>query len=435
MPALLSPYRDVLRRPGALAFSSAGLIARLPIAMIGLGIVLLVSQETGSYGLAGALSAAAALSTAFVGPYASGLVDRWGQHRVVPLLAAGHVVALLLFVVAVVRGLPEWTMFATAAAAGALMPNIGSLVRARWAALLAGSASLRTAFALESILDEVLFVVGPPLATVLALQVAPWAALFAAAVFVSVGSALLSLQRATEPPPSPRRRSGGRPAIAYPGMAVLVVVMVAIGGVFGSFEVVTVAFAQDRGVPGATGLLLALYAFGSMTSGIVIGAIRPKATLTRQLVVSSALLAVVSAPFPFLPTALWVGVGATLAGLAVSPVLIATFALIERLVPSTRLTEGLTWGTSGIGVGLAAAAGLSGALVDASGPSTAYLVTAVSGLLVLAAAAIGAPLVGRAERRAAVAEHPAAQAPIAASVDLVPGPEPGGVRDDPGARS
>ena len=58
---MLRPYRELLATPGGLRFSSAAFVARMPIAMIGLGVVLLVVAETGRYGRAGALSATFAL--------------------------------------------------------------------------------------------------------------------------------------------------------------------------------------------------------------------------------------------------------------------------------------------------------------------------------------------------------------------------------------
>lgn len=424
---MLRPYLDVIRRPGAARFTAAALVARLPISMIGLGVVLLVTAESGSYALAGALSATFALSASLLTPIGSRYVDRWGQHRVLPALATLHIGALIAFVLGVVHGWPTVLLVMTAAVAGACQPSIASMVRARWALLLSGTPGLRTAFALESILDEVIFVVGPPLATVLALQVAPPAALLATVVFLAVGATWLSLQRGTEPPPARHAHAVGRAAIRYPGIAVLMIAMVAIGGVFGSFEVVTVAFSSEQGQEGATGLLLAIYALGSLVAGVVVGALHLRVPLHRQLLAAALLLAVVTLPFPAVGSVAVMAVVAFLAGVAVSPVLISTFALVERLVPSTRLTEGLTLATSGIGVGLSLSAWASGALVDTRGASTAYLVTAASGVLTLLATAGGLRVLARAEAAASPGPHEPA---MSRGVDLAPGPEPGAVADD-----
>lgn len=373
---VFTTYADVLRRPGALAMSSAGFVARMPISMIGLGIVLLVSLSTGKYGLAGALSATEALANAAVGPMIARLIDRLGQHRVLPWVTAGHVVALCTFVVLVVEHAPAPLLFLTVVVQGALMPNIGAMVRARWAHLLRGdTARLRTAFAYESVIDELIFVVGPPLATILAVSVVGWGALGACMLLISVGTALLVAARRTEPPPSGATVRSGPSALRYRGVAAVTVVFAMLGGVFGSFEVVTVAFAAEHGIEGAAGWLLGLYSLASGVAGLTLGAMRLTVPLNRQLLVTAAVMALVMLPFPFVKSVWLLAVVALLSGLACSPVLISAFSLVERLVPNTRLTEGLVWTNAGLGLGLAVSAALAGHLIDAHGPSTAYLIT------------------------------------------------------------
>ena len=341
---MLSAYSDVLRRPGAFAMSTTGFLARLPMSMIGLGEVLLVALQTGSYALAGALSAAGALSNSFFGPLFGRAVDRYGQHRVLPMLVTGHVLGLIAFIVLVRADAPVPVLLVSVIISGGLFPNLGAMVRARWAFLLAGEPpALRTAFAYESVLDEFIYVVGPPLATVLAVSVVDWGALAAVAVLLVVGTALFVRNRATEPPAGGVSRRGQGSALRFPGVLAVTLGFVFLGGLFGAFEVVTVAFADEAGVRGWTGLLLGLYALASGVSGVFLGAIQPRMTLPRQLLVSSALLALVTLPFPFLTSPWALGVQCLVAGLAVSPVLISGFALIERLVPNERMTEGLVW--------------------------------------------------------------------------------------------
>ena len=157
-----------LARPGALRFSSAGFVGRMPMAMFGLGTVLLIASVTGRYGLAGIVAAVGSVSYAVCAPQAARLSDRFGQRRVLrPLVIffAGSTVALICC--AEFRA-PLWTLLVTGAVAGASMPSLGSMVRARWSVLLGGSGLLHTAFSLESVLDETIFVIGPALVTLLA---------------------------------------------------------------------------------------------------------------------------------------------------------------------------------------------------------------------------------------------------------------------------
>ena len=196
---MLTTYRKLLVVPGGWQFSAAGFAARMPIAMNALGIVLLVSLTSGSYAIAGITSGAYTLAAALVSPYSSRLMDRFGQSRI--LLPLGIADALSLWTIAVVvwLGAPSALVIAVAVLAGMLHPNIGSLVRARWAHALADDPRLRTAFAWESVLDELIFTLGPVVTTFLAINVSPGSPLVVAGAITAVGALFLVFQRSSEP--------------------------------------------------------------------------------------------------------------------------------------------------------------------------------------------------------------------------------------------
>ncbi len=392
---MFAPYLAVLRRPGAARFSAAGLLARMQLSMAGLGAVMLLSSVRGSYAVAGLVSATYALSQAAISPQFSRLIDVLGQRRVVPFQLAVHLPAIVAMIAIAVYTPLTWPIVILAFLAGASQPQVGSLVRTRWTVALKGSPNLRTAYAWESLLDEVVFIAGPPLATIVALQLFPAAALILATAFLTVGTVLLLTQRSTEPQPSGRARAkGGRPAIALPGVLGITAIFMLMGGVFGSFEVTTVAYARAMGHGGVAGLLLALYAAGSLLAGLIFGAMTLKSSLLRQFVTSVLVLAVITLPLPFLGNLWLLGAGLTLAGVACSPALIAGTAQLERIVPDHRLTEAMSWTTSGMAVGVAVATPLAGWVIDNVGASSAYWVTA--------GCAVGAALVALAARASLV---------------------------------
>jgi predicted MFS family arabinose efflux permease len=407
---VLTTYADILRKPGALRFCAAAFVMRLPMSMLGLGAVLFLTLRGESYALAGAVSAAGALSNAVVGPFLSRYIDRYSQHRIVPVAISIAVTFQVLFVVSVLEGWPVWTWFAAFCLGEAFVPTVGSLVRARWAYVLDDAADVRTAFALESVIDEVVFIAGPPIATLLAISVVQWGAVGAAVVLLIVGTLWLVPQRRTEPPPAGDAHREGRGAIRYPGIALVTAVFFFLGGVFGAFEVVTVASAEELGVQGWTGVLLAVYALGSGIAGLTLGALHLKAALPAQLRWFLVLLAVVSVPFPFLHSPVLLGAVAFVAGVAVAPSLITGMALVERLVPSTRLTEGLTISFAGITVGFALAAPTSGLVIDSLGPATAYWILTGSAI---ACAVVGLAGGRHLERALARADAEAAYSPEA----------------------
>jgi MFS family permease len=387
-------YRRVLAVPGGAAFSLAGFVARLPISMQSLGIVLLVAAARGSYGLAGGVSATFLVAGAAAAPVLGRLADRLGQSRVLLAAVSVHTVGLGSLIALALAAVPAWTLFPAAAVAGGSYAQPGSLVRARWSHLLAGTPLLPTALSWESVVDEVIFVVGPVLVTALATGIAPAVGLLTAYCFTLTGCVALAVQRRTQPPPHPVGAGAGagvgRSALLLPGVPVLIAAAVGLGSIFGSVEVATVAFTAERGQPAAAGVVLALLASGSLVAGLWYGTVVWRTPVHRRFVLGVLLLATATVPLPFAPGVVALAVFVFVGGFAISPALIAGFALLDRLVPQRVRTEGLAWFSTGIGVGLAVSSSVTGQVVDAAGGRAALGVTVAAGLLsaalVLAAA-------------------------------------------------
>lgn len=379
---MLTPYRGVLAEPGALRFSLAALVGRMPISMVGLGIVLLVSARTGSYGLAGAVSAAYLLANGAMSVVQGRLLDRLGQGRVLPVAIVGFAASLTAMVTAVERGWPALAVYVGAALAGATLPPLGTCVRARWSHVLAAPGQVQTAYALESVADEVVFIVGPVLVTALATAWHPAAGLAAAAVLGLTGTLAFAALRATEPPAHRSVRRGGT-AVAMPWAAVasLGLTCVALGALFGGAEVTTVAFAEEQGAKRLAGALLATWAFGSLLSGIITGAIAWRIGPGDRLRRFIALLAAAMLPLVFVDSLWLLAIVIFAGGFAIAPTLIATNSLTERVVPRARLSEGMAITHTGIAAGVALGAMVAGRVVDVAGASPAYLVPFGAGAL------------------------------------------------------
>ena len=381
---MLTPYRRVLSTPGAVAFTSTGFIARLPISMATLGIVLLVVGETGSYGQAGAVSACFIIGEGVAAPLLARVIDRLGQGRIIPIATVVYGTGLAAMLLAVKEGAPTPVPHVLAVLAGASYPPIGSCVRARWAHAIKDSGSLHTAYSFEAVVDESIFMVGPILVTVLATQFAPVVGVAAIIAFAVVGGLSFASLRSTEPPTTVR--SSSTEAIGWRFLVVIVLVSAALGSLFGSTEVVTVAFAKDEGHGALVGVLLATWASGSLISGLITGLVSVRATPRVRFRWGTLGLALAMSPLPLIPN-LWVlAVNLFVGGFAISPTLVATVSLIEAEVPTARLTEGMTWLSTGIAVGLAPGAAIAGQIIDTHGPSTAYWVPVVSGLIAAAIA-------------------------------------------------
>lgn len=384
-----SPYRALFEHPGTKSFSAAGFLGRMPLSMMGIGIVTMVSQLTDRYGLAGALSATIALSAAALGPQISRLVDRHGQRRVLRPATLISLAAVAGLLIAAQQRWPDWTLFAFALFVGCV-PSVGSMVRARWAEIhRTAPGTLHAAYSWESIVDEFCFIVGPILAIGLSTSWFPEAGPLLAAVFLAAGVFWLTAQRTTEPVPHPREHHTKGTALRSPGLQVLVATFVATGAIFGAIDVATVAYAEAEGHKAAASLVLAIYAAGSCVAGAVFGLLRPSGPPARRWVVGVCAMAVSMIPLqlvgnlPFLAVALFV------AGLSIAPTMVTTMALVEQHVPRAQLTEGMTWTGTGLAVGVALGSSAAGWVVDAAGAHTGYVVPAVAGALAAAVAFLG----------------------------------------------
>jgi MFS family permease len=363
-------YLAALARPGALRFWAAGFIGRLQIAMFGLGTVLLISSFTGRYGLAGLVSAAGAAGYALVSPLMARLADQYGQHTVLRPLIGVFTVATAGLIGGAQAHAPAWVLVFCSGLAGAATPQLGSMVRARWSALLGGPASagqhdlLHAAFSLESVADEVIFVAGPVVVTLLATEVAPASGLVVAAATCLVGTLWLAGQRATEPPAQPARGSrpgrGSRPVRRLPvardsldagdsldargflparGLITLAPVILFFGAMLAAIDLATVDFAASHGHKPLAGVILGGYALGSAAGGLWYGAKAWRSSLRRRFAVTVVATAAGTASFWLAPGLVALAVIMIICGLVLSPMLITGFSLIERQATPGRLTE------------------------------------------------------------------------------------------------
>jgi MFS family permease len=390
---MLDSYRTVFAHRGALAFSTTGMLARLPIAMMTLGIVLLVSSVTGSYTQAGQVSAAYIIGNAIAAVPHGRLADRLGQTLVLYADAVLFALTTGMLVHAVTHDWAGPWPHVWAALSGATLPQVGSLVRARWAHIVANDAERHTAFAVEAVGDEVVFVTGPALVTFLSTLRAPETGLIAAILLGTAGTVLLALQPATAPAVHSREDAAARVAMPWDRLVPISVAAIALGCLFGALEVATVATAEDAGHKAASGVLLALFSLGSMVAGLVSGAVHWKAPDHLRFRIGTAVLAGAMLVLPFVGNLATLGVLFVFVGLTLAPGLIAVVSLLEASTPRSRLTEAMAVFQTGISAGIAPGAYFAGYIADRASGSASYWVCAVAGGLALAAALWCRPVV------------------------------------------
>lgn len=378
---MLETYRAAFRAPGTRAFCAAAFVMRLPSAIFPLGLVLLVSLQTGKYAFAGALSGVFVVSNGIGLVVLARVVDRVGQGRILIPASTVCVLGLVALGTLVQTDAPEWTYILPTIVVGFSYLSVGSMVRARWSHVLGERPELATAYSLESALDEVIFTVGPLIASLCATLVHPLLGLGVAGVLTFGGAIWLREQRATEPPVHDEAHVSLSP-LRTPGMVLLCLSMAAMGATFASAEVTMVAFAGQHHHRNLSGLLLAAFACGSAIAGFAYGARHWRAPLLDRFRLQAYVFGVMPALFLLASNVWTLAVVALVVGLSIAPTLINAFGLTQSLVPASALTEGLAWLVTGLSIGYGAGSSLVGGIADAHGARWAFLVAVGAALLV-----------------------------------------------------
>lgn len=397
-----NPYREIFRAPGAKGFAVAGFVARLPVAMAPIGIVAMLSQTHGEYWLAGAVSATYALTNALLSPQISRLVDRFGQSAIVTPATLISVVAFAALMAGANQGWPTWTLFLSALFA-ATMPSMPAMIRARWTELFRNRPELNTAFAFESAMDEMMYIAGASLSVGISVSLFPEAGILANTLLLAFGTAAFILQRSSEPRIAPAEQRATGSAIRLRPVQIITLALIFVGAIFATAEVSAVAITKELGQPDAASLVIGVYALGSFVLGLVIGALNLTMPLQRQFAIALGVIALTQVPLLFAGTVPLLALAVFLSGVAISPTFITAFGLIERRVPESMLTEGVTWVMTGIGIGMALGAFAAGWVVDTFGARNGFWVSVGAGVIALATALISQRALARERREAAPA--------------------------------
>lgn len=415
-------YRRILRQPGALRFSSAALIARFPMSMLGISLILTVEAVYGSYSAAGAVSAAFVVAQAIGSPLLARQVDTRGQAAVMRPALAVSASALAALIACLSTRAPLPAVLVLAAVAGAFTGSMGSLARSRWTVVLSTPQDLHAAFSLEAALDEVAFVIGPPLATALSTASALPAAsgVVACALLQTGGGAWLLSQKSTEPPAHPRTRRGrGRarggapsgggasrtPVLRHGAVLAVIAVFMLTGGLFGANDVAAVAVAKELGHPSAAGIVLAAWSVGSLSAALAFGARAWGWPLWKQLLAGVTGLAVGCSALPMMPDLVSIAVVMALTGMAIAPTVTIGNNIVQVTVAASQLTEGLAWIGTALNMGVSLGSLVAGYAIDRTGSHGGYLLVAGFAWMGVLATIVGLPTLRSAKARTDLEKH------------------------------
>lgn len=379
----LSRYVELLRVPDLRAALVASMVGRLPIGIATLAILLFLQAHTGSFAVAGSAAALYVLGLATVAPLLGRMIDRLGPRSVLSVGAVAYPATMLALVaLALYTGSHGWVAFA-AFVAGASFPPITICMRALYPRLLSDVGLLHTAYSVDSALIEAVFIVGPTLVALFVAAGYPLGAVMLAAVCAAVGNAIFLRCAAVRN--WVVRATGERHSLLgplrSPQLLAVFAANVLYATAFGLYEIAVIAFAANRGMPAAAGMILALASVGSAAGVIVYGGRDWKAPVPRQFLVAVALMAGGLLLIASIADLYLFALMNVVAGAPMAPVIASQSVMISRLAPRAMLAESFTWGSTCLLSGISAGIAAGGVLAEHVAPGWILVLAAGATLL------------------------------------------------------
>jgi predicted MFS family arabinose efflux permease len=372
----------VLAAPGAPTLFASSIIARLPLAMLSISLLVHAQRLTGSFAVAGIVSGAYAIARGVGAPLLGRLVDRCGQTIV--LLSTASAAALLLMVVALLpSSAPPAVLVMLAASIGLATPPLAACVRTLLPTVLSDADALPTAYAFESTALELTFILGPPLALGLAALWSTGAALTCGGFVLLAATTAFAAQPASrrwQPLPDNPRPPGG--SLRSPAIRTLVLILICVGAVFGAVDVGVIATAKALGTTAAGGPLLGLWGVGSLLGCIVAtrlgGGARHAsglALLLTALTLGHAALGAATG------SVLAIGALLLLAGASIAPMFATIYAMVDKAAPAGTRTETFAWLSTAASTGASVGAAGAGAVAQSAGAAAVFAFAGAAGAL------------------------------------------------------
>lgn len=395
----LASYRRLFSLAGP-RYVLVAFVGRLPLAMSQMGTLLLVAGTTGSYALGGGAAGALAVANAVGAPVAGSLADRIGQRPVVLVQSLAGGVALLALVALAVSGRSPAVVIASAAVAGAAMPQIGPLARVRWRPLTRGQGAaqprlMETAFSYEGAADEASFVLGPALIGVLVVLVSPALAVSVAAVLLLAFGTTFALHPTAALAHAHRSTAAATGRLLTAAFGVLLGAQLLIGVLFGSIQTGTTVLTTAAGQPGIAGLVHASLGVGSVLAGLAVAGLPARFGFPSRVLVAALGLALLTTPLLVTDSVPRLFAVVLVLGFVIAPYMISVFVLGERAVPASRVGTAMTLLAAVTGVGYALGSAVAGRLADVHGHPGAFAVTVAAGSLAALLALAAQPVLRR----------------------------------------
>ncbi|MEJ2174222.1 MAG: MFS transporter [bacterium] len=373
----LQRYATLFTQPDLRAAILASLVGRLPIGISGLALLLLVQAREGSFTDSGLVTSAYLGGLAGIAPLVGRLIDRLGPRPVLLVAGLAYPIALVTLVGALTHGAPLALVLALSFLAGATLPQVTTCMRTLYRHRLQDDALLIAALSLDSVLIEIVFIVGPMLVAFVVATSSPDVAVLLGALCAALGALFITRTPALTAwsvAPSERRTLLG--ALHDPAFRRLLTILVGYSAVFGLVDIGVASYAIAARQPALAGVILGVMSIGSAAGGLAYGSRSWHLPLARQFSLALIIMGVSIAPMALIANPSLLAFMALLSGLTMAPPLIIQSTMVAKTMPTSQMAEAFTWVTTAMlcGVGLGFAFG--GAVVEARGAAAAFVLAA-----------------------------------------------------------
>lgn len=448
---LFGGYVELLRIPYTLRFVIAALFGSMVGPMVGMTVTISIKQVYGLYVLAGTLSAIQSISSAIIGPILGQLIDRYGQRQIAIPTVVIWTTAAVSFTLALVFHAPYQIFFFIMPFLGVQAPW-GSMSRARWAYILKGD-TVRTdrALAMASMFDEITWVVGNPLASIIAVWSYVAAFVFTIACVLTGCTLFFTAVGVTPPSIRERAEKAGLPMKDYqrqlaqkvaeeqarqdaqnalkagkdaeqaeklaskakntkqlgylsPAVLALAATYFGLGAFSSTTGISIIAMANEHHQSQFAGLVFACFSFSSLIGAAFYGAINWRSALWKRYYIGLLVLTVGISSFIFAHELWQIMIVYLMVGVCQAPTWINGSQTVMRVVPTDRFTGtmALMWAMNAVGGSIGSA--LGGHFIDEFGSHGGFATVCVMGLLVMVLSLLGLPQIKKATSRAIISQ-------------------------------
>ena len=375
-------YVELFRIPNVWVLVLACFPARVAFGMVSLGIFFKVEQSTDSISTAGLALGLNAASSALTAGIRGSAIDRFGQKWPLRIMVPTYATLTVALNLSETRA----AMITLAFVMGLSAPPINLSVRPLWK-IVVPEEFLRTAYAIDSSIMNFAGVVGPVIATSLALSAIPSSPLYICSALMLLGGTSLAMTQVSRNWIPEKKGADYQPLWKHKPLQLLMIEGCFIGFGWGLFDVAVPAFTTLEKVPHITAWIFADMGIANVIGGLLAGLVSKKTSSLKAMRRTYGVWFLVAIPMALSYPNWSMIIAGALLGLVGGAIQVFYWEVMEAIRPQGSPTAmmGWLWTVEGTLMSMGSMAG--GFISEHFSPTIALSITALCigmGYLILA---------------------------------------------------